>query len=193
MRTGSPGGGQAMESFETLRIKNTNVNQAADVSLSPRQQILVGSVLDLFEGHPTLGKLALWNPAGLFKDPLAYAEGYDRFAAQWYGLAALFGPIHIQSHQVTSAENPIELSLSNKYVVKGVGIERTINSVVRIHVNPDGRIEQVEDRWNDQLPEGGIGEFFRKLNAKMVPAFVTVPKTEADDRKMEASRESAGG
>lgn len=57
-----------------------------------------------------------------------------------------------------SAGNPIELNLSNSYTVKGIGAERTIDSVVRIDVGEDGKITKVQDRWNNQLPEGPISE-----------------------------------
>lgn len=70
----------------------------------------------------------------------------------------LFNPITIQSHRVTDGGNPISLELSNKYVLKGLGKEQLMNSVVRIWLAEDGRIDKVEDRWNDKLPEGGISE-----------------------------------
>ena len=112
----------------------------------------------LFEGRPSLKHLSLWNKSATFQDPIALAQGYDRFAAQWYGLAALFDPIQIQSHSVTSGGNPIEIRLSNKYTLKGVKVEKLIDSVVRVHVGNDGLIQQVEDRWNGQLPDGAISE-----------------------------------
>lgn len=112
----------------------------------------------MFEGNPTLKHLSLWSKDATFADPLTNAVGYDKFAAQWYGLPALFHPIQIQSHQVTSGGNPIELELSNKYTVKGIKKEQLMNSVVKIHVGSDGKIDKVEDRWNDSLPEGPISE-----------------------------------
>ncbi|KAH9905470.1 hypothetical protein F4778DRAFT_779806 [Xylariomycetidae sp. FL2044] len=178
---------QNSPTFESVGIKNTNINEDAGVKLSPHQKVLVGSVLDLFSGNPTLRHLSLWSPSAVFTDPLTVAAGYDKYAAQWYGLPALFDPIRIRSHRVTSAGNPIELDLSNAYVVKGIKKEQVIDSRVRIHVGADGRtIEKVEDRWNDELPEGTA---FRKLNAVTVPAFVKVPKTEEEDRKMKEDRE----
>lgn len=80
-----------------------------------------------------------------------------------------------------------------------------MNSVVRIWLGEDGRIEKVEDRWNDKLPEGGISEVniflsysiwigvdeiqaFRKLNARVTPNLVKVPKTEEEDKEMMAKR-----
>ena len=112
------------------------------------------------------------------------------------------------------------MDLSNSYTVKGIKKEQTINSVVRIHVDEEGKIDRVEDRWNGNLPEGAVSgvsdclptrsgptwladgslicptmltliQAFRKLNAVTVPAFVTVPKTEEEDAKMRAERDAA--
>lgn len=48
--------------------------------------------------------------------------------------------------------------MSNKYVVKGIKQEKVMNSVVRIHVGSDGKIEKLEDRWNGELPSGAISD-----------------------------------
>ncbi|KAI1453239.1 hypothetical protein F4805DRAFT_444425 [Annulohypoxylon moriforme] len=178
-------------SFESIGIRNKLVNEAAGVKLSPDQKLLVGSVLDLFEGNPTLKHLSLWSQDATFTDPITVASGYKKFAAQWYGLPALFNPIQIQSHSVTSAGNPIEVELSNRYTLRGIGTAQTIKSVVRIEVGEKGKIERVEDRWNNKLPEGAISEAFRKLNAQTVPMFVTVPKDEEEDNKLKKSRDGS--
>ncbi|KAI1212129.1 uncharacterized protein F4807DRAFT_458332 [Annulohypoxylon truncatum] len=175
-------------SFESIGVRNTRVNEAPGVKLSSDQKLLVGSVLDLFEGNPTLKHLSLWSPDATFTDPITVASGYKKFAAQWYGLPALFNPIQIQSHSVKSAGNPIEVELTNKYTLKGIGTAQTINSVVRIDVGQSGKIERVEDRWNDKLPDGVISDAFRKLNAQTVPIFVSVPKNEEEDLKLKRSR-----
>jgi hypothetical protein len=114
--------------------------------------------VQLFEGNPTLKHLSLWSKDAKFEDPLTTASGYDKFAAQWYGLPALFHPIHIQHHKVTSGGNPIELELSNKYTIKGIKKDQLMDSIVKIHVGSDGKIDKVEDRWNGKLPEGPISE-----------------------------------
>ena len=53
---------------------------------------------------------------------------------------------------MTAAGNPIEMELRNKYTVKGIKSEQTINSVVVIHVDNGGKIDRVEDKWNGKLP-----------------------------------------
>ncbi|KAI0162306.1 hypothetical protein GGR57DRAFT_453786 [Xylariaceae sp. FL1272] len=181
----------SMPDFTSHKVRNTQINEGSGVSLSSQQKLLVGSVLDLFEGNPTLKHLSLWSQNATFTDPLTVAEGYNKFAAQWYGLPALFNPIKIQSHQVTSGGNPIELNLKNMYTVKGIKKEQTIDSKVKIWVGVDGKIERLEDRWDGKLPEGAVSEAFRKLNAVTVPTFVKVPKTEEEDDKLRAERNNA--
>jgi len=81
-----------------------------------------------------------------------------RFAAQWYGLASLFGPIRIASHRITAASNPVavvELELRNRYTVRLVGTTHGIASTVRILTDAAGpnngdanaKTDHVEDRW----------------------------------------------
>ena len=106
------------------------------------------------------------------------AEGFDRYAAQWYGLPTVFNPINLVSHTVTSAGNPIEIDLRNKYTIKGIKKEQEIHSKVKIFVDDDtgvsggsgnvssgtGKISMVEDRWNDKLPEGVISQVRQSLS-----------------------------
>ena len=145
----------ASTSPSDLKIENTNINTAPNVTLSDHQKTLVGSVLDLFAGRPSLAKLQLWKDDGVFEDPIAKAQGRKEFEAQWYGLQTAFSEIERLHHEVKSAGNPIEMDLKTKYVVKGVGAEKVMESVVRIFTDGE-RIAKVEDRWNGNLPDGAV-------------------------------------
>ncbi|KAK3938075.1 hypothetical protein QBC46DRAFT_391115 [Diplogelasinospora grovesii] len=174
--------------LDSIGIKNRNLNVPSGLHLSEHQQVLVGSVLDLFEGCPSLKHLGLWQKEGTFTDNITIAQGYDKYAAQWYGLPAMFDPIELQKHKILSNGNPIELEITNKYTVKGMGEGQTMDSLVRIFVGDDGKIAKVEDKWNPSLPEGSISEAFRKLNAVMVLTMIKVPETEQEDMEMKAQR-----
>jgi hypothetical protein len=43
-----------------------------------------------------------------------------------------------------------------------------MDSVVRIHLGADGRIDKVEDRWNDKLPESAIAEVWPKIPKRAI-------------------------
>src|ERR1700721_369258 len=57
-----------------IPIENTNINTHPGVEPSPAQKTLVGSVLDLFAGRPSLEKLTLRADNGVFEDPLNHRQ-----------------------------------------------------------------------------------------------------------------------
>lgn len=120
--------------------------------------LTVASSHQLFEGKPTLKHLSLWNPDATFIDPITTAQGYNRYAAQWYALAQMLSPVEIQSHEVISSGNPIEVKLHNRYTLPSINKPQDIHSVVRIWVDDNGKIDRVEDRWDGELPEGALSE-----------------------------------
>jgi hypothetical protein len=48
------------------------------------------------------------------------------------------------------------IDLKTRYVIKGVGKEQIVSSVVAIHLDGEGKIQKVEDKWDGKLPEGSI-------------------------------------
>jgi hypothetical protein len=49
------------------------------------------------------------------------------------------------------------MDLKTTYKVKGLGTEKTIESVIKIATDESGeKITKVEDRWNGNIPEGPI-------------------------------------
>ncbi|PSN73501.1 hypothetical protein BS50DRAFT_629521 [Corynespora cassiicola Philippines] len=179
MSTGIP----ATSPTGALNLETKNVETAPGVTLSPDQQTAVASILDLFAGRPSLAKLALWRDDATFTDPLTIATGRDKFSAQWYGLQTAFSEIERLHHSVKDAGNPILMDLKTRYKIKGIGKEQTIQSEVAIHLDAQGKIEKVEDKWDGKLPESGIANAFRHLNAVTVPKMVKVPKNEEEDAK----------
>ncbi|KAL3427776.1 hypothetical protein PVAG01_01285 [Phlyctema vagabunda] len=175
---------QKTPSMSDLEIENTNINTSTGVSLSEQQKVYVGSILDLFAGRPSLKKLQLWADDAQFNDPITHATGRKQYEPQWYGLVAAFSEIERLSHNVTSAGNPISMDMKTRYKIKGVGTEKIIESAIKIHYDETtGKITNVEDKWNNELPDGAFAKAFRNANSVVVPAFVSVPKNEEEDRK----------
>ncbi|MCJ1225880.1 hypothetical protein MMC12_002529 [Toensbergia leucococca] len=165
-----------------LGIENTNIKTASGVSLDDNQKTLVGSILDLFAGRPSLKKLSLWADDATFEDPITVAQGRKQYEPQWYGLQSAFSEIERLHHEVTDGGNPIAMDLKTRYVVKGIGKEQTINSkIVIFYDKATGKITKLEDKWDGQLPDSTFKNAFRKLNSVTVPKMVGVPKTDEED------------
>lgn len=163
MSTGLP------SAIPNLKIETKDVTTAPGVTLSEGQSTVVRSILDLFAGRPSLPKLALWRDDATFTDPLTIATSRDRYAAQWYGLQQAFSEIERLHHEVTDAGTPILMDLKTRYVIKGIGKEQIINSVVAVHLDEQGKVSKLEDRWNGTLPEGSIANvssIFQVLNLR---------------------------
>ncbi|KAI4258981.1 MAG: hypothetical protein LQ352_000977 [Teloschistes flavicans] len=167
-----------------LGIENTNIKTATGVTLDEHQKTLVGSVLDLFAGRPSLNKLALWDDDGVFEDPITIATGRKQFEPQWYGLQAAFSEIERLHHEVVSAGNPIGMDLKTRYVTKGINKEQTIASRINIFYDKDtGKITKVQDKWDGELPDSTFKNALRNLNSVSVPKMVSVPKNDEEDAK----------
>lgn len=72
-----------MSSVADVPVEATNVKTASGINLSKEQKTIVGSVLDLFAGRPSLEKLKLWTDDGVFEDPINLARGREQYSAQW--------------------------------------------------------------------------------------------------------------
>lgn len=147
---------QTVPSASDLKIENTSLKTSPGVELSNDQKTIVGSVLDLFAGRPSLEKLKLWDDEGIFEDPITVAKGRKQYEPQWYGLQSAFSEIERLGHEITSSGNPISLNMTTRYVVKGINKEQKISSVVNIYLNKEGKIEKVEDKWDGKLPDSSI-------------------------------------
>jgi hypothetical protein len=138
--------------YGELKVENTNINTAPGVDLSSTQKTLLGSVLDLFAGRPSLAKLQLWTDDATFIDPITIAEGRKQYEPQWYGLQKAFSEIERKSLEVTSSGNPMEMDMTTRYVVKGINKEQIVSSKVLVYLDAAGeKIVKVEDRWNGDI------------------------------------------
>lgn len=161
-------------------ISATDINTAPGIKLDTHRQQLVGSVLDLFSGQPSLYKLSFWRQDAHFEDPITTAKGYDAYAAQWYGLAAIFTST-TKRHEVTKSESSsIEMDLEQEY--KAAGATKLMKSKIVIELDGEGKIQHLTDKWNGQdMPTGMLATWGRKANAATVPKLVSVPKTEQEE------------
>ncbi|CAL8580320.1 hypothetical protein XPA_006048 [Xanthoria parietina] len=167
-----------------LGIENTNIKTAPGVTLDEQQKTLVGSVLDLFAGRPSLKKLSLWDDNGVFEDNITIATGRKQFEPQWYGLQTAFSEIERLHHEVVSGGNPISMDLKTRYVTKGISKEQTIESKINIFYDKDtGKITKVQDKWGGELPDSSFKNAMRNLNSVSVPKMVSVPKNDEEDAK----------
>ena len=74
-----------------------------------------------------------------------------------FGLKSAFAEIEHLGHEVTSSGNPIVMNLNQRYVIKGIGTEKKISSIVEIKTTDDqSKTIEVKDKWDGEIPSGAI-------------------------------------
>ncbi|RKF82360.1 hypothetical protein GcM3_025032 [Golovinomyces cichoracearum] len=140
--------------LEECGIESMAVDTAPDVFLTPQKKLIVGCILDLFKGRPTLEKLKLWADDAIFNDPLTLATGRKQYQAQWYGLKVFFSEIEQLQSVIISSGNPIIINMKTRYKIKLIGMDQIISSQVKIFMSvSNSKIIRVDDQWCGKIPD----------------------------------------
>jgi len=52
----------------------------------------------------------------------------------------------------------MKMELKQKYTIKGINKDQTVESVVEIHTDQAGKITKLMDKWNGSLPDSSIAD-----------------------------------
>ncbi|PWN48260.1 hypothetical protein IE53DRAFT_370776 [Violaceomyces palustris] len=147
------------------------------IQLDQRSKTLIQDSQDLFCAKPSREIFhRSWNPQATFEDPICIAKGFREYAAQWYSMPKIFSHSKTLSWSPTKVdEEEIRFQQVQLYRVRGLGLEKVMESTVVLRLDEKGRIVSFQDRWDHKpLPNGRVSGFFRRLNARLVPYFVKV-------------------
>ncbi|KAL7275992.1 hypothetical protein RUND412_001023 [Rhizina undulata] len=162
------------------QIETVEINVLQGLTLQGHQREVIGSVLDLFQGRPTRGKMAYWRGDAVFNGGFVKAFGRDEVLAAWQMHSKVMKDITMVSHEVVKVEDTsYEMELVQKYTLKGVG-GRVISVRSRIYIELDrcGGIREVKDLW-DGSRGGVVVDFLKRMAAKGANRFVDVPWKDA--------------
>ncbi|KAM0753778.1 hypothetical protein T439DRAFT_322669 [Meredithblackwellia eburnea MCA 4105] len=154
------------------------------IPLEGRRKMLVEDSLSLFQCKPSLEIFKRgWRENAVFADPLAIAQGFKQYSAQWFGMPKAFPESETLAWKVTKSEpGLIEYEQRQRYVIALVKSEKIMSSLVHIELDNEDYIVRFEDRWDGKvLTTGGIGGALKGLNAKIMPSLVSVPKEKEDN------------
>ncbi|PVG04231.1 hypothetical protein CPB86DRAFT_778494 [Serendipita vermifera] len=154
---------------------------APEVVLEGKRKQVVDDVLELFRSKPTVEIFQRsWSPNAVFEDPLSKCVGYAEYAPQWFGMPKLFPKSVTLAYRVlSSTHNPNRITYyqEQEYTVRGLGMKKVVKSTVVIDLDENDNIIYLHDKWNGEDHPTKWGALaLRRLNAKTLPWFVSVPK-----------------
>ncbi|KAJ7694139.1 hypothetical protein B0H17DRAFT_866166, partial [Mycena rosella] len=156
---------------------------------------VLADIRELFECRPTPEIFERsWHKDAVFEDPLAHCKGFREYAAQWYAMPKLFAKSEtVTARVMSSTRTPNRIVLSqtqrykNRFLNKVCRLRvadpevltavQTVESVVTVDLDDEDKIIRLVDQWDGKpLPARWGGGLLRRLNGKVVPLLVRVPR-----------------
>jgi len=142
-------------------------------------QRVLADIRELFECRPTPEIFERsWHKDAVFEDPLSHCKGFREYAAQWYAMPKVFANSETVSARVmSSTRTPNRIVLAQTQRYKNRFLDKTIESVVTVDLDDGDKIIRLVDQWDGKaLPTRWGGGLLRRVNAKVVPLLVHVPR-----------------
>ncbi|TFY67778.1 hypothetical protein EVJ58_g1405 [Rhodofomes roseus] len=165
-------------------ITNASVDVAPGVTIDDHRRTLVGVVLDLFQGKPSLYKMDFFAEDAVYEDPVAKSVGRTSIAGQFYGLPELFRSSVTKSAQITASDaHTTSFRVLHEFTPKLVPKTVSFDTVMTITVDAAGKITHWRDRPSAGIPDGGSGlaEWLRTKQSELTKAVLSLPNDEEED------------
>ncbi|KAL0949088.1 hypothetical protein HGRIS_009179 [Hohenbuehelia grisea] len=150
------------------------------VDLKADHHRILADLKELYCCKPTVELLERsWHKDAIFEDPWAKCKGYSEYAAMWFALPKLFSKSETLSTRVmTSTVNPNQIMYFQKqeYTYRLFGRKKVVESIIVVELDENDKITRLVDQREGKLPSWFGSHFLRRLNAKVAPWLISVPK-----------------
>jgi len=170
---------------DTRKVRrNSSGIRTSHLQIKGDHEQVLDDMKELYSCRPTREILERrWRPDARFEDPFCQCTGFDEYAAQWFAMPKWFSKsVTVSTRVLSSTKSPNRLvyAQTQDYTMRLFGRQKTVKSIITIDLDEDEKIIRLVDQWDGkELPTRFGASFLRKMNAKLVPWLVHVPKTHA--------------
>ncbi|KAJ9080749.1 hypothetical protein DSO57_1021682 [Entomophthora muscae] len=159
-------------------IDTSHLPKSEDPVSNERKEI-IGEILELYQCRPTPKLYRHFCPDAHFEDPICDARNLTEIKAQFNGMPSIFPVSQTKQCQVIfNRQNEVHIDLWQEYTFAGFRNVKLMKSLVVVQFDDQGRVSQLEDRWNykDSWRErhfwSPLTNALRRANARLLPKFV---------------------
>ncbi|PPQ68965.1 hypothetical protein CVT24_000354 [Panaeolus cyanescens] len=172
--------GAKVDSDSMLKHRRSSSHHAPGEITTNHRRVL-DDLNELYCCRPTLDIFERsWNKDAVFEDPLSKCHGYSEYGAQWFALPKLFSKSEQISQRVMSSTvspNRFVYHQRQQYTTRWWHKVKVVESIIVVDLDDDGKIVRLVDQWDGKdLPTWIGASLLRKLNAKVTPWIVSIPK-----------------
>ncbi|BFZ56963.1 hypothetical protein PYCC9005_004013 [Savitreella phatthalungensis] len=147
------------------------------------EQSIIDRVLLLYQCKPSEHAYSIYADDAVFHDPVSIAQGKKSIMSQFNGMPKIFErsdtvKCDVLDHDGSSAASAgagtgaaaagtttdLKLDLTQHYVFKVGGAEKTLNSLVTLKRDAQGLVKQHDEEWDHKKNTTGDDGFFGKIN-----------------------------
>jgi hypothetical protein len=147
------------------------------VSIPPERQAIVDTVQRLYSITFTDKDLEIYDSKAIYDDPLSYCDTREKIAAQWAGLKKIMSSSETKGIEVIkNTPDELIMKMHQVYQVKPLNNEITVNNLVSLGFDSEGKVKYHKDQWNEKdYSHQGIGKFIKTLSGDHMPKVVDLP------------------
>ncbi|KAJ9629316.1 hypothetical protein H2203_001689 [Taxawa tesnikishii (nom. ined.)] len=153
---------------------------------SPERQKIVDSICNLYSGSASEEDMQVYAEKSVYDDPWSFCDTRYKIAGQWYGIPKLFNPSKTIATEVTSNDKDrITFKLQQSYTPRLLRFTKTVNSLVTLTLDENGKVKYHKDMWNDKdYSHEGLGKIMKNLNGDHLTKITQPPDSlKAPDEK----------
>ena len=146
--------------------------------ITPEHSQIISHITNLYSGSASEKDMEVYAPKSIYDDPFSYCDTRYKIAGQWYGIPKLFASSKtLKTEVVKDSEAEIVFKLQQEYTMKVVRITKTVNSLVSLTLDSDGKVKYHKDMWNEKdYSHEGLGKTFKDLNGDQLTKVTQPPK-----------------
>jgi len=132
---------------------------------APRKHI-VDSICRLYSGSASESDMQVYAEKSVYDDPWSYCDTRYKIAGQWYGISKAFAKsATLKTEVVQNEKDRIVFKLRQEYTPKVVHFSKTVDSLVTLTLDDEGKVKYHKDMWNhNDYSHDGLGKIMKTLN-----------------------------
>lgn len=158
---------------------STNTHKTREPTADEKS--VIDRVLDLYQCKPSEKAYSIYAEDAVFHDPVSIAKGKQSIMSQFNGMPKIFkesktlkadvlehdgaaNALSSGNAAATEATSAIRLDLTQHYVFKVGGAEKTLNSLITLKRDSQGLVREHTEEWDHKPNTTGDDGFLGKLN-----------------------------
>ncbi|KAF2140346.1 uncharacterized protein K452DRAFT_274051 [Aplosporella prunicola CBS 121167] len=149
------------------------------ISIEPARQAIIDKITRLYSGSASEEDMHVYAAEAVYDDPWSYCDTRYKIAGQWYGIPKVMASSKtLKTEVVKSTPSELIFKLQQEYTPRVLHISKTVNSLVSLGLDEQGKVRYHKDMWNEKdYSHEGLGRIMKELNGDHLTKITQPPES----------------